>query len=143
MSKLLLADSQTLSQVQSQSSTKNSRKSHFHARNDSSEELRDMAGNISGESEVSVSASWHGTPRMLPVTVADKTASQSCHESLCPSYNEGPLCTAEKFGVVNRKKTLNCLLTVLMVPAFPSQGTRSYISWVFWSLFNVIWSLHY
>lgn len=54
MSGLLLADSHTLSQVQSQGSTKNSRKSHFHARNDSSEELGDMAENKSGESEVSV-----------------------------------------------------------------------------------------
>lgn len=56
MSGLLLADSHILSQVQSQSSTKNSQKSHFHARNDSSEELGDMAENKSCESGVSVRA---------------------------------------------------------------------------------------
>lgn len=105
MSGLLLADSYTLSQVWSQSSTKNSQKSHFHARNDSSEELEDRAENTSGESEVSVRVqSWHGTPWRLPVTVTGKTASKSCRESLCPSYNEGPLSTAEKFGVVKERK---------------------------------------
>lgn len=77
MSGLLLADSYTLSQVQSQNSTKNSHKSHFHARNYCLEGLRGMAENTSGESEVSVRVqSWHGTPWRLPVTVTDETASK-------------------------------------------------------------------
>lgn len=50
--------------------------------------------------------SWHGAPQRLPVTVTGKTASKSCHESLCPGYDEGPLCGAEKFGVKENTQLL-------------------------------------